>query len=195
MKKYYISRLNRILDDASKFKILHLEEDKVLNHIIHIEQRIIDLLISLKNQNEIPKKNYDNLYPLGLKPVILYGLGKIHKALEDGIPAFCPILSAIGTPTYKLAKFCDKLLKPITTNEYTIKDSFSSAKEVEEFDPNLIMASFYVKSVFTNISFTETIGLCVENLYRNQAHFDSLPKSSFRWLFEMTMYVSFLIFD
>ena len=195
MKKYYISRLNRILDDASNFKILHLEEDKVLNHTIHIEKRIIDLLISLKNQNEIPKKNYDNLYPSGLKPGILYGLGKIHKVLEDGIPVFCPILSAIGTPTYKLAKFCDKLLKPITTNEYTIKDSFSFAKEVEEFDPNLIMASFDVKSFFTNIPFTETIGLCVENLYRNQAHFDSLSKSSFRWLFEMTVYKSFLIFD
>ena len=195
MKKYYISRLNRILDDASNFKILHLEEDKVLNHTIHIEKRIIDLLISLKNQNEIPKKNYDNLYPSGLKPGILYGLGKIHKVLEDGIPVFCPILSAIGTPTYKLAKFCDKLLKPITTNEYTIKDSFSFAKEVEEFDPNLIMASFDVKSFFTNIPFTETIGLCVENLYRNQAHFDSLSKSSFRWLFEMTMYKSFFIFD
>ena len=141
-KNDYVSRLNRILDDASKFKRLHLEEDKVLNHIIHIEQRIIDLLISLKNQNEIPKKNYDNLYPLGLKPGILYGLGKIHKALEDGISTFRPILSAIGTPTYKLAKFCDKLLKPITTNEYTIKDSFSFAKEVEEFDSKLIMASF-----------------------------------------------------
>ena len=40
------------------------------------------------------------------------------------------ILSAIGTPTYKLAKFCDKLLKPITNNKYTTKDSFSFAKEV-----------------------------------------------------------------
>ena len=194
-KNDYISRLNRILDDASKFKRLHLEEDKVLNHIIHIEQRIIDLLISLKNQNEIPKKNYDNLYPSGLKPGILYGLGKIHKVLEDGIPTFRPILSAIGTPTYKLAKFCDKLLKPITTNEYTIKDSFSFAKEVEEFDSKLIMASFYVKSLFTNIPLTETIGLCVENLYRNQTHIDSLSKSSFCRLSEMTMYKSFLIFD
>ena len=54
------------------------------------------------------------------------------------IPIFCPILSAIGTPSNKLAKFCDKLVKPITTNEYTIKHWFSFAKEVEEFDSNLI---------------------------------------------------------
>ena len=41
------------------------------------------------------------------------------------------IFSAIGTSTYKLPKFCYKLLKPITTNEYTIKDSLSFAKEIE----------------------------------------------------------------
>ena len=31
---------------------------------------------------------------------------------------------------YNLAKFCDQLLKPLTSNDYTIKDSFSFAKEV-----------------------------------------------------------------
>ena len=67
-------------------------------------------------------------------------------------------------------KFCDKLLKPIITNEYTIKDSFSFAKEVEEFDPNVIMTGFDVKSLFTNIALTETIGLFVENFYRNQTY-------------------------
>ena len=36
----------------------------------------------------------------------------------------------------------------MTTNTYTITDSFSFAKEVEEFDHNLIMNSFDVKSLF-----------------------------------------------
>ena len=184
-----MSRLNRILDDISKFKRLHLEEGKVLNHIIQMEQCIIDLLKSLKNQNEISEKNYDNLYPSDSKPGILYRLGKIHKVLEDTIPTFHPILSAVGTSTYKLAKFCDKLPTLITSN------FFSFAIEVEEFDPNLIMASFHVKSLFTNIFLTKTIGLCVEDLYRNQTHIDSLSKSSCRRLLEMTMYESFFIFD
>ena len=48
-------------------------------------------------------------------------------------------------PTYKLAKFCDKLPKTITTNEYTIKDLCSFAKEFYDFD---------VKSLFTNIPLT-----------------------------------------
>ena len=59
--------------------------------------------------------------------------------MEDGIPNSRLILPAIGTPTYKLAKFCNKLLKPATTNEYTTKDSLSFVKQVEEFDPNLIV--------------------------------------------------------
>ena len=57
------------------------------------------------------------------------------------------------------------------------------------------MASFDVKSLFNNIPFTETIGLCVENLYRNQKHTDNLSKSSFRRILEMVMYESFFIFD
>ena len=126
---------------------------------------------------------------------MLYGLGKIQKSLEDGISTFRPILSAIGTSTNKLAKFCDTSLNPKTTNEYAIKDSFSFAKEIEEFGPNFIMASFDVKSLFTNILLLETIGLCDENLYRNHKHIDNLSKGSFRRLLEMTMYESFFIFD
>ena len=46
-----ISRLNRVLDDTSKFKRFHVEEGQALNHNIHMEERIIDLLTSLENQN------------------------------------------------------------------------------------------------------------------------------------------------
>ena len=80
-------------------------------------------------------------------------------------------------------------------NKYTIKDSFSFAKEVEEFDANLVMASFYVKLLFTNIPHAEAIGLCVDNLYRNQTHIDSVSKSYFQRLLEMTMFESFFIFN
>ena len=60
--------------------------------------------------------------------------------------------------------------------------------------PNLAMASFDVKSIFTSTPFVETNGLCVENLYRNQTHTDSLWKVSFRRLLEMIMFEYFLNF-
>ena len=76
----------------------------------------------------------------------------------------------MGTPTCKLANFCDKMLKLITTNEYTIKDSFSLAKEGGEYDPNFVKASSDIKSRFTNIPLTKSIDICIENLYRDQTY-------------------------
>ena len=166
-----------------------------MNHLIHMEERIICLLKSLEDQGEISEKERNDLYPSGSQPEVLYELAKIHKALVDGIPSFQPIFSAIVTPTYKLIKFCDQLLKPRTKNEYTIKDSFSFAKEVLEFHASLFMASFDIKSLFTNIPLTETLNLCVQNLYRNQTHVDNLTQSSFYSLLKITMFKSFCIFD
>ena len=113
-----------MLEDTSKFKRVNVEEGKALNHLIHMEERIIRLLKSLEDQSEIFEKERNDLYSSGSKPGVLYGLAKIHKALEDGIPSFRPILLTIGTPTCNLAKFCDQLLKPRTGSYYKIKDSF-----------------------------------------------------------------------
>ena len=107
---------------------MNVEEGKALNHLIRMEERIMRLLKSLEDQGEISeKRNY--LYPSGSKPGVLHGLIKIHKALEDGTPSFCLTLSAIGTPTYNLAKFCDQLLKRLTSNGYAIKSYFLSLKK------------------------------------------------------------------
>ena len=89
-----------------------------------MEEGIIRRLKRPENQGEISEKERNGLYPSGSKPGVLYGLAKIHKALKDGTLSFCPILSAIETPTYNLVKFCNQLLKPLTSNDYTIKDSF-----------------------------------------------------------------------
>ena len=43
------------------------------------------------------EKERNDLCPSGFKPGVLYGLAKIHKALEDGAQSFHPILSTIGT--------------------------------------------------------------------------------------------------
>ena len=66
------------------------------------EPRIIDVLKKLKKKKTISENIYEYLYPVGSCPGILYGRAKIHKPIKDGVPSFHPILSAIGTPTYKL---------------------------------------------------------------------------------------------
>ena len=86
----------------------------------------------------------------------MYGLPKVHK------PNFPlrPIISAIGTHSYKLAKFLIPLLRPFSTNTFTINDTFSFVKELRELKINtndVIMASFDVKSLFTNIPLVRSI--------------------------------------
>ena len=81
----------------------------------------------------------------------MYRLAKVHKIVTHGLPSFRPVLSAIGTPTYKLAKFLVPTLEPQTTNEYTIKDSFTFADEPQSFDSKLVMTSFDIESLFTSI--------------------------------------------
>ena len=63
---------------------------------------------------------------------------------------------AIGTPVYILAKYLVPILSPLTVNDYTVKGSFTFAKEVINFDHNLFMPSLEVESLFTNIPVDET---------------------------------------
>ena len=194
-RKDYISKMKLTLADTSKFKKIQIDDSKVLNHLIHMENKIVELLKRLKEKQEISDKVYKELYPTGSKPGILYGLCKIHKSIVDGVPPFRPILSAIGTPTYKLAKFFVPLLEPLTYNQYTIKDSFSFCEELKHFNTNLIMASFDIESLFTKIPLQETIDLCVQKLFEDKNFIDGLSKDSFREMLTVTMTESFILFD
>ena len=42
---------------------------------------------------------------------------KIHNALVDGLPNYKPIISQIGSPTCKIAKYFLDFISPITKNE------------------------------------------------------------------------------
>ena len=132
--------MEEILNDNSKFSKLDIPAGKEIKHINNLDKRISELKL-LKNKEIIDKSTYKNLKPVGSRPVILYGLGKIHKETRNGPLPFCIILSAIGTPSYKLAKFLLKFLTPSTANEYAIIDSFHFAEEICQQDPNLHMTS------------------------------------------------------
>ena len=83
-------------------------------------------------------------------PGILYDNRKVHKTVVNNTPKFRPILSAINTPTYSLAKYLNPILSPRTTNGFTAKNSFDFAEEVANYDHNLYMAILDLESLFTN---------------------------------------------
>ena len=107
----------------------------------------------LQNEGKISEKEYELIYPWGSRPSILYGSPKVHKPVMNYCLKFHPILSTIGTPTYKFAKFLVPILLPLTSNEFSAHDSFSFADEVSSFCLDHFMASLDVKSLLTNYSF------------------------------------------
>ena len=98
----------------------------------------------------------------------MYGLCKVHKDIIDNCPPFRPVLSAINTPTYKLAKFLVRILKSLTSNQYTVKDSSAFAEEIVAQDSEFFKGSVDVDAFFTNIPHEETINICANTLFEKQ---------------------------
>ena len=107
-----------ILVDTPKSKKIQIDDSKVLNHLIHMENKFVELLKRLKEKQETSDKVYNELYPTDSKPGILYSLCEIHRSIFDVVPCLCSILSAIGTPTYKLLTISYTIKR--TTNVKTV---------------------------------------------------------------------------
>ena len=73
---------------------------------------------------------------------------KVHNKAIDGFPVFRPVLSAIGTPMYKTAKFFVPVFKEILQQNF---DCF--------------IASLDIISLMTNILLDETINICLNKSY------------------------------
>ena len=83
----------------------------------------------------------------------------------------------------------------LTVNDYTVKDSFTFAKEVINFDHNLFMASLDVESLFTNILVNETIKNAVDDLFSSNMYQRRLSKSELYYLLKLATSDSSFIFD
>ena len=149
-----------------------------------IESSIKNYLDVLFNNNYLSKEDYKFLKPVGSKSGIMYGLCKVHKynSSTNDIPPFRPILSVINTVRYNLAEFFVPILKEFTVNEYTVSDSFSFCKEIKDQDSSLLMASFDIQSLFTNIALDETINICVDRAFQNKRKVKGLLRRNFKQL-------------
>ena len=143
----YIEKDEALLADASKFSKLDIDTPEICQRR---ENRLVRFLRdTLLKQKIITEEVYRQLFPSGSVPGVLYGLPKVHK---DNCPAR-PILSAIDTLNYNLAKFLVPILQPFAVGQYSVKDSFAFVSEIKAYktDCDLVMASFDVSSLFTNV--------------------------------------------
>ena len=131
---------------------------------VNHEKHIKEILKSLKSAGSLSVKQYTKIKVVGSGPGVLHGLCKIHKTIIDVCPTVRLVLSATGRPTYKIAKFLVPTLGCLTIKEFTVKNSFSFAKESVEQDSSFYMGRFYVESLFINIPLEETINICTESI-------------------------------
>ena len=174
---------------------LSIDEDKWLYYIVNLESKLKDRFKGLKNEEKTSEKEFDSVGPVGTTPGILYGNPKVHKTVVNNAPKFRPILSGINTPTYSLAKYVNTILPAITTNKFTVKNSFDFAEEVVNYDHNLYTASLDPESLFTNIPLGETIKDCVNDLFSNNFYRRKLSRKDLYELLKLATTESSFIFD
>ena len=67
-RKDYVCKMKNILNDKSKFQKIYMDHDKVSNHLIHMENRVTDVLKNLRDKKEISIEHYKDLSCLGFRP-------------------------------------------------------------------------------------------------------------------------------
>ena len=168
----YVKKLNNIVSDPSKFKLLPDDPTEKRESSL---QRYLRLLFS---KGIFSREIYDKIRPVGSNPSRIYGLPKLHK---KDVP-LRPIVSGIGSYTHGLAKYLSDILKPLAYNEFTIKDSFSFANDMLSISSAPFMCSFDVVSLYTNIPVDEAIDICLNKLYCNDEIVYNLTRSQFKKL-------------
>ena len=163
-KEEYLEKMMTIVQDTSKFEYIGPVETSDKTH--KRESELKEFLHNLVEIKEISDGTYRDLRPVGSQRPRLYGLPKTHK--KDN--PLRPILSMIGSPQHKLAKYLNALLQPVIAkySTHNIQDSFEFAKKIRATScSDTFMASFDVRSLFTNVPLLETINICADVLFEN----------------------------
>ena len=188
-KREYTEKIEAILEDESKFKTMG---DPTFSAIFRVEDRINRFLKYLKDNNIISNETYQLLYCTGSSYGVMYGLPKIHK---EGTP-IRPILTSYDTPNYKLAKFLVPLLAPLTTNNYSIKNSEHFREKILPQDSDLFMTSLDVESLFTNVPVEETIQIILDKIFTSEdTIFNNFNMTDFRKLLELAVLDTAFVFN
>ena len=73
---------------------------------------------------KLPENVCKKLYPTECYPGKFYGKAKVHKLSTNSVNDLTlrPIVYNIGTATYKMVKYLDSLLAPLSKSEFTINN-------------------------------------------------------------------------
>ena len=153
-KNEYFNKLNNILSDSSKFKMIQKDPTSSLKTKLN---KIIEALNSVQGDLKLSKIVGE------FAPGYIYGNIKIHK---DNNP-LRPIISQCPTITYNLAKTINKIISPFMPNTYSIKSSTEFIDILHSTNSTGIIASLDVESLFTNVPIDPTIDIIIQHVYHH----------------------------
>lgn len=176
-------------------KFVELNDDPTAE----FQNRVQKCLRSMKKRLE--PKTYNSIYPTSSRPGQFYGTAKLHKVPKDSTDVdplpIRPIVSNIGTATYKTSKYLAKLLTPLTKSKYTVdstKDFISHTRQMKigkEFE----MVSFDVSNLFTNVPLDFTIKLILDKIYKKKIIKTKLKRHELKLLLELCTKEMHFTFD
>ena len=98
-----------------------------------LENSVTTYLRKLKRDGIIDDGTLRKILPSGSTHGVLYGLAKVHKS---GCP-FRPIVSSVNIYNYNLAaSYLVRVLQPVSTYQFTVKDFFSFAEWAKTYNHN-----------------------------------------------------------
>ena len=146
----YDQKMKEIIDNKNTYRKLSRDPTT------RIEKKISGVLRDVYRCGGIPDKLKDQLSPSYSNPPQIYGLPKIHK---ENTP-LRPIVAAIGSPTYRLAKELARILSPLAGHSDSfVKNLAEFAREVRDMElgEEDVMLSFDVVSLFTRVPVDEAM--------------------------------------
>ncbi|XP_071452179.1 uncharacterized protein [Hetaerina americana] len=164
------SKIREVLSDTAYVRLSRDPTDAIM-------RKTSELL----KKAEIPAEITKHLRPQAPAPPRLYGLPKNHKT---GAP-LRPIVSAISSPTYNLAKHLTSVLSPhVGCCENHLRNSADFVKILDEIrlEERDILVSLDVVSLFTRVPLTDTLRLL-------EAKFDATTVMLFRHVLTSTYFL------
>ena len=171
-KNDYYDKLNKIIDDDLRFS--QFEYDLETNNIKEcskapwiIKEKQVQYQCKKHIKAIVDQFTYTKLYPTGSQPGKLYGTAKNHK---KDCP-LRPVLAAIGTAEYNLAKWLEQKIKPYLNNKFSTSSSSTFINELLQIKPSNsdICVGFDIKSLYTNVPLKEVIDDILYTIYSKEA--------------------------
>ena len=174
----YIRKMMDLINDPINFKKLDVDIYKQIIKLERKNNRLVDKMVA---DGVVTSLQGNKLKSRGSRPGVMYGLPKVHK---QNVP-MRPILSMSGSFNYELSRYMVPVLAPLSRNEYTVSDSFDFVQDIgQKTNHNYVMASFDVKSLYTNVPVRETCEIVLNKLF---PHNDSVHEGFNKSLFEKVL--------